>query len=88
VENKFWIKKQQDFKLSLISDGMLAGKQIRTLQAHYGISLCGVAFQTQTLAENERKYQKAIKIAERLAMLGCSSQDNLPYFSAINHLTA
>jgi hypothetical protein len=47
-----------------------------------------VAFQTQTLAENERKYQKAIKIAERLAMLGCSSQDNLPYFSAINHLTA
>jgi superfamily II DNA or RNA helicase len=88
VKNKLWIKKQEDFELSLIADGMLAGKQIRTLQAHYGISLCGVAFQTQTLAENERKYQKAIKIAERLAMLGCSSHDNLPYFNAIDHLTA
>jgi len=43
-------------------------------------------FQTHTLAENERKYQKAIKIAERLAILGCSSQDNLPYFNAADHL--
>lgn len=82
VKNEFWIKKQKDFELTLIADGMLAGTKIRTLQAHYGISLCGIAFQTHTPAENERKYQKAIKIAERLAMLGCSSQDNLPYFNA------
>ncbi|PHS79514.1 MAG: hypothetical protein COB59_01590 [Rhodospirillaceae bacterium] len=88
VKHKFWIKKQEDFELSLIADGMLAGKLIRTLQAHYGISLCGIAFQTHTPAENERKYQKAIKIAERLAMLGCSSQDSLPYFNAADHLTA
>ena len=86
VENQFWIVKQGDFDLSLIADGMLVGREIRTLQAHYGISLCGTVFQTHTLAECERKYQKAIKIAERLAIIGCSSQDNLPYFSAANHL--
>jgi len=78
TENKFRIVKQEDFDLSLIADGMLDGKEVRTLQAHYGISLCGTMFQTHTLAESERKYQKAIKIAERLAILGCSSQDNLP----------
>jgi len=82
VKNQLKIKKQDDFDLSLIADGMLAGKQIRTLQAHYGISLCGKVFQTHTPPESERKYQKAIKVAERLAMLGCSSQDNLPYFNA------
>ncbi len=64
AENKFRIVKQEDFDLSLIADGMLAGTEIRTLQAHYGISLCGTMFQTHTLAESERKYQKAIKIAE------------------------
>ena len=88
VENKFRILKQGEFDLSLIADGMLAGKEIRSLQAHYGISLCGTVFQMHTPAERERKYQKAIKIAERLAILGCSSQDNLPYFNAPDHLAA
>ncbi len=88
VENKIRIVKQEDFDLSLIADGMLAGQEIRTLQAHYGISLCGTAFQTHTRAECERKYRKAIKIVERLAIIGCSSQDNLPYFNAADHLAA
>jgi superfamily II DNA or RNA helicase len=88
VENKFRILKQGEFDLSLIADGMLAGREIRSLQAHYGISLCGTVFQTHTPAERERKYQKAVKIAERLAILGCSSQDNLPYFNAADHLAA
>ena len=65
---------------------MLAGRQVRTLQAHYGISLCGSVFKMHTPAETERKYQKAIRIAERLSMIGCSSQDNLPYFNAADHL--
>lgn len=86
VENKFQIVKQDDFDLSLIADGMLAGRKIRTLQAHYGISLCGTVFQSHTRSESERKYQKAIKISERLAVMGCSSQDNLPYFNAADHL--
>ena len=88
AEHEFRIVKQESFDLSLIADGMLAGREIRTLQAHYGISLCGTAFEIHSRAENERKYQKAIKIAERLAMIGCSSHDNLPYFNAADHLAA
>ena len=88
VENKIQIVKQDDFALRYIADGMLAGKEIRTLQAHYGISICGTTFQTHSLAESERKYQKAIKVAERLAILGCSARDNLPYFNAADHLAA
>ena len=68
-----------------IDDGMLAGREIRTLQAHYGISLCGTVFKTHTPEDRERKYQKAIRIAERLAVIGCSPQDNLPYFNAADH---
>ena len=86
VDNKIQIVKQGDFDLALIADGMLAGRQVRTVQAHYGISLCGTVFQTHTPEESERKYQKAIKIAERLSILGCSSRDNLPYFNAADHL--
>ena len=87
VENKLQLKKQENFELSLIADGMLAGKEIRTLQAHYGISLCGEVFQTHSVVESERKYQKALKVAERLAVMGCSSKDNLPYFNAADHLS-
>jgi hypothetical protein len=86
VEKKIRLVKQEDFDLALIADGMLAGRQVRTLQAHYGISLCGSVFKMHTPAETERKYQKAIRIAERLSMIGCSSQDNLPYFNAADHL--
>jgi len=88
VRNKIQIVKQDDFNLSYLADGMLVGKKIRTLQAHYGISLCGTVFHTQTHDENERKYHKALRIAERLAVIGCSSQDNLPYFKAADHLAA
>ena len=88
VKNNIRIVKQGDFNLSYLADGMLAGKEIRTLQAHYGISLCGTVFHTHTQDENERKYQKALRIAERLALMGCSSQDNLPYFNAAEHLAA
>ncbi|NKB55742.1 MAG: DEAD/DEAH box helicase [Alphaproteobacteria bacterium] len=88
VENKIQIVKQPDFDLALVADGMFAGKEIRTLQAHYGISLCGTVFQTHTRDENERKYQKAIRIAERLAVIGCSSKDNLPYFNAAEHMAS
>jgi len=85
VENDFQLAKQEEFQLGLIADGMLAGKEIRTLQAHYGISLCGEVFKTHTVVEAERKYQKALKIAERLAVMGCSSRDNLPYFNGADH---
>ena len=88
VEQEIQIVKQADFDLEVLADGMLAGKMIRTVPAHYGIAICGTAFQDHTLPECERKYQKAIKIAERLAILGCSKQDNLPYFNAAEHLAS
>ena len=86
VENEIQIIKNDEFDLSIISDGMLTGREIRTVQAHYGILVCGTAFEEHELDESERKYQKAIRIAERLAVMGCSSQDNLPYFNASEHL--
>ena len=86
TDNNVQIKKQNDFDLSVIADGMLIGKVVRTLQAHYGISLCGGVFQTHERADIERKYQKAIKIAERIAMIGCSAHDSLPYFNSVDHL--
>jgi len=88
VENNINIKKQEDFNLSDIADGMFAGTKVRALKANYGISLCGEVFENHNGPECERKYQKAIKVAERLAMIGCSSQDNLPYFNAADHLSS
>ena len=87
-ENDIQIIKQDEFDLSIISDGMLTGREIRTVQAHYGILVCGTAFQDHNLDESERKYQKAIRITERLAIMGCSTQDNLPYFNASKHLAS
>jgi hypothetical protein len=86
VENDIQMVKQGDFDMGLIADGMLAGREIRTVQSHFGISLCGEAFQTHQPGELERKYQKAVRIAERLAVIGCSSRDNLPYFNAADHM--
>ncbi len=86
VKKGIQIVKQVDFNLAYLADGMLVGKEIRTLQAHYGISLCGEVFTSHSQDENERKYQKALRIAERLAVIGCSSKDNLPYFKAADHL--
>ena len=86
VDKKIQIVKQDDFQLTLIANGMLAGKQIRTLQSHYGISLCGNILADHSDIEIERKYLKALRIAERLAVMGCSSRDNLPYFNAAEHL--
>ncbi len=88
VENKFKIVKHEDFDLADIADGMLAGTVIRSLKAHFGISVCGTAFINHTVSECDRKYHKAIKIAERLAMIGCSEEDNLPYFNASDHMAS
>jgi hypothetical protein len=52
------------------------------LQANHGILLCGELFAECSEEELERKYQRALQIIERLSVMGCSSQDNLPYFKA------
>jgi superfamily II DNA or RNA helicase len=87
VENTIQVVKQDEFNLNVIADGMLTGREIRTVQAHYGILLCGTAFEEHDLDESERKYQKAIRIAERLAVMGCSPKDNLPYFNAAKYMS-
>jgi superfamily II DNA or RNA helicase len=87
VENAIQVVKQDEFNLNVIADGMLTGREIRTVQAHYGILLCGTAFEEHDLDESERKYQKAIRIAERLAVMGCSAKDNLPYFNAAKYMS-
>ena len=58
------------------------GRKIRALQANHGILLCGELFEGLDADMLERKYQRALQIIERLAVMGCSSQDNLPYFKA------
>ena len=88
IDNEIQIVKQLDFDLDGIADGLNTRRKIRTLQANFGISLCGPSFQDCTRSECERKYQKAIKITERLATLGCSTQDNLPYFNAADYMAA
>lgn len=88
IDNEIQIVKQLDFDLDGIADGLNTRRKIRTLQANYGISLCGSSFDECTRSECERKYQKAIKITERLATLGCSTQDNLPYFNAADYMAA
>ncbi|MAI11422.1 MAG: hypothetical protein CBD27_04260 [Rhodospirillaceae bacterium TMED167] len=88
VENDYRITQKEEFDLSLISDGLISGRKIRSLQANYGISVCGEMFLVNGRDENERKYQKALKITERLVMMGCSDRDNLPYFVAADHLAS
>ena len=88
VENGIQIVKQDDFELAMIADGLSGQKFIRTLPSNYGISVCGGVMLENSELENERKYQKAIKIAERLTIMGCSSRDALPYFNASEHLAS
>ena len=88
VENNIQIVKQDDFELAMVADGLSSGKVIRSLQSNYGISVCGGVMLENSELENERKYQKAIKIAERLTIMGCSSRDVLPYFNASEYLSS
>ena len=57
----------------------------------YAMNHMTMAEEALALASALREDQQpmeALKIAERLAMIGCSSQDNLPYFNAADHLAA
>ena len=84
VENKIQIVKSEEFDHEILVDGLMHGRRIRSLQANHGILLCGQLFENSSSEELERKYQRALQIVERLTVMGCSSQDNLPYFKAKN----
>ena len=82
VENRIQITKGEEFEHAVLVDGLMHGRRIRALQANHGILLCGELFAECSGEELERKYQRALQIIERLSVMGCSSQDNLPYFKA------
>ena len=82
VENRLQIVKAEEINHAILVDGLMHGRKIRALQANHGILLCGELFQDADPDVLERKYQRALQIIERLAVMGCSSQDNLPYFKA------
>ncbi len=86
LKNGINIIKNDEFDLSLVADGLSSGKIVRSLQSNYGICVCGKEMLLNSDIENERKYQKAIKIAERITIMGCSSRDTLPYFNAAEFL--
>ncbi len=82
VESRIQITKGEEFEHAVLVDGLMHGRRIRALQANHGILLCGELFADCSEEELERKYQRALQIIERLSVMGCSSQDNLPYFKA------
>ncbi len=81
LKNGINIIKHDEFDLSVVADGLSSGKIVRSLQSNYGICVCGKEMLLNSDIENERKYQKAIKIAERITIMGCSNRDTLPYFN-------
>ena len=82
VKNRLQIVKSEEMEHAILVDGLMHGRKIRALQANHGILLCGELFADTDPDELERKYQRALQIIERLSVMGCSSQDNLPYFKA------
>lgn len=82
VENRIQIVKGEEFEHAVLVDGLMHGRRIRALQANHGILLCGELFAECSEEDLERKYQRALQIIERLSVMGCSAQDNLPYFKA------
>ena len=82
IARGYTVDKQMEFDLAWIADGLGGRKGVRTLQADYAIASVGAILDTLSRSESETKYQRAIKITERLITLGCSTNDDLPYFKA------
>ena len=82
ISKNISVIKQEDFSFAAIADGLLLGKKVRTVQAHYGIFISGQPFENLSIKELERKYQKALQVAERIIIMGCHKKEKLPYFNA------
>ena len=76
------VQKQLEFNLGWIADGLDTRREVRTLQANYGVSTIGPLLKSLPRSECEIKFQRAVKLTERLVTLGCSPNDDLPYFIA------
>ena len=71
-----------EFDLGWLADGLDTRREVRTLQANYGVSTIGPLLKSLPRSECEIKFQRAVKLTERLVTLGCSPNDDLPYFIA------
>ena len=79
-ERDIIIPQQEEFIFSHLSDGLNRGRIIRPVQTNYGISLCGENFVKNSDDVNERKFQKALQVVERIAAMGVTNTEELPYY--------
>ena len=74
------IAQQDEFIFSALTDGLSRGRVIRPVQTNYGVALCGENFNSNNHDVNERKFQKALQIIERIAAMGVTNTEELPYY--------
>ena len=74
------IPQQEEFIFSHLSDGLSKGRVIRPVQTNYGVALCGENFSKNSDDVNERKFQKALQVIERIAAMGVTNTEELPYY--------
>ena len=79
-EKSITIVQQDEFIFSALTDGLSKGRVIRPVQTNYGVAICGENFIENTNDINERKFQKALQIVERLAAMGVTNTEELPYY--------
>ena len=74
------IIQQDEFIFSALTDGLSKGRVIRPVQTNFGVSICGSNFIQNSNDINERKFQKALQIVERIAAMGVTNSEELPYY--------
>ena len=79
-DNSVTIIQQDEFIFSALTDGLSKGRVIRPVQTNYGVAICGEDFMKNTTEINERKFQKALQIVERIAAMGVTNNEELPYY--------
>ena len=79
-EREITIPQQEEFIFTTLADGLSKGRVIRPVQTNYGIALCGENFVKNSSDENERKFQKALQVIERIAAMGVTNTEDLPYY--------
>ncbi len=79
-ERDVTIPQQEEFIFSTLSDGLSKGRVIRPVQTNYGIAICGDNFFQNSEEINERKFQKALQVIERIAAMGVTNTEELPYY--------
>ena len=79
-EKEITIPQQEEFIFTNLSDGLSRGRVIRPVQTNYGIAICGENFKKNSEEINERKFQKALQVIERIAAMGVTNTEELPYY--------